>query len=362
MSDTTFTNGVTLTDADWFNDVNRLHYTIFGDPANDAEARTNIDAASRNMAQAIQNLTITTSVGSNALTIAVKTKAGTDPSSTDPCVVNMRSSTLTDSGYNVRTITAATSLVISSGSTLGHASNIPQHIFVYLIDNAGTLELAASNLPPDYPGVFGKARLVSTTAEGGAGAADSATGVYSTTARSNVAWICVAKILTTQTTAGTWAAAITQIDQAPFVIPSNIFSAYRSSAQTFAHGTTAKVSYSTELYDPDGVYDAATNYRFQPNVAGYYEVQMKVLWGSLAGAAPSSIGYIYKNGGELNRVQYATGGTISNHCVVQRILMNGTSDYLEGYTYQATGGNSDLGAGGSYNTFDGGRCANQGAS
>lgn len=33
MSDTTFVNGVTLSDADWFNDVNRLHYTIFGDPA-----------------------------------------------------------------------------------------------------------------------------------------------------------------------------------------------------------------------------------------------------------------------------------------------------------------------------------------
>lgn len=33
MADTTFVNGVTLTDADWFNDVNRLHYTIFGDPS-----------------------------------------------------------------------------------------------------------------------------------------------------------------------------------------------------------------------------------------------------------------------------------------------------------------------------------------
>lgn len=39
MADTTFTNGVTLTDADWFNDVNRLHYTIFGDPATIAAAR-----------------------------------------------------------------------------------------------------------------------------------------------------------------------------------------------------------------------------------------------------------------------------------------------------------------------------------
>lgn len=38
MADTTYTNGVTLTDADWFNDVNRLHYTILGDPADAAAA------------------------------------------------------------------------------------------------------------------------------------------------------------------------------------------------------------------------------------------------------------------------------------------------------------------------------------
>lgn len=33
MSDTTFVNGSTLTDADWMNDINRLHYTLLGDPA-----------------------------------------------------------------------------------------------------------------------------------------------------------------------------------------------------------------------------------------------------------------------------------------------------------------------------------------
>lgn len=36
MADTTFVNGITLTDADWFNDLNRLHYTIAGDPATGA--------------------------------------------------------------------------------------------------------------------------------------------------------------------------------------------------------------------------------------------------------------------------------------------------------------------------------------
>lgn len=40
MADTTFTNNVTLTDADWFQDVNRLHYTILGDPADAADVRS----------------------------------------------------------------------------------------------------------------------------------------------------------------------------------------------------------------------------------------------------------------------------------------------------------------------------------
>ena len=44
MADTTFVNGVTLTDEDWFNDLNRLHYTIFGDPSTVGAARTNLGA------------------------------------------------------------------------------------------------------------------------------------------------------------------------------------------------------------------------------------------------------------------------------------------------------------------------------
>ena len=40
MSSTVFTNNVTLTDADWFNDLNRLHYAILGDPADAAAVKT----------------------------------------------------------------------------------------------------------------------------------------------------------------------------------------------------------------------------------------------------------------------------------------------------------------------------------
>ena len=49
--------------------------------------------------------------------------------------------------------------------------------------------------------------LISTTAEGGAGAADSANVIYSTTARTSVAYRVIGFIDSTQATAGTWATA-----------------------------------------------------------------------------------------------------------------------------------------------------------
>lgn len=66
MADTTFVNAATLTDADWFNDVNRLHYTIFGDPANAAAVATAISAATLTGTQTLTNKRITPRVGSAA--------------------------------------------------------------------------------------------------------------------------------------------------------------------------------------------------------------------------------------------------------------------------------------------------------
>lgn len=157
----------------------------------------------------VTNLSLVTSVAASALTIAVKTLAAGNPSSTDPISVAMRSATLTSGAYAERSLTSALSLVISSGSTLGQVSALPALIYVYLIDNAGTLELAASH--SYYP----EDSLVSTTAEGGAGAADSVTAIYSTVARTSVAIRLIGTILNTQTTAGTWASAGTQVQLTP---------------------------------------------------------------------------------------------------------------------------------------------------
>lgn len=185
----------------------------------------------------IENLTLVNSVAASALTIAVKTQLGNNPSITDQIFVGMRSATLTSGTYNRRNLQSALSLVISSGSTLGQVSAMAARIFVYLIDNAGTLELAVSLKR------FSDAALVSTTAEGGAGAADSATVMYSTNARSNVPCRCIGFIDNTQTTAGTWAAVGSQIQLAPFpnLVPGDyVYNAYYiSSNSNFWQRTSA---------------------------------------------------------------------------------------------------------------------------
>lgn len=135
---------------------------------------------------------ISASVGSNALTITL-----------NPCVLDFRSSTLTSGTVNTRLVNSAISLVISSGSTLGTINATQSRIVVLAIDNAGTVELAAVNISGGNQ--LDETNLISTTAEGGAGAADSANVIYSNTARTSVAYRVVGYVESTQATAGTWA-------------------------------------------------------------------------------------------------------------------------------------------------------------
>lgn len=136
---------------------------------------------------------ISASVAANALTISASALS-----------LDFRSTTL-GSGTVTRVSGTPSNLVISSGSTLGTTSAVQSDIVVLAINNAGTIELAAVNLAGGVD--LTETGLISTTAEGGAGAADSATTIYSTTARTNVAYRVIGIIRSTQATAGTWATA-----------------------------------------------------------------------------------------------------------------------------------------------------------
>lgn len=151
------------------------------------------------------NGSITASVAASSLTIAVKDNAGSDPSAGSPVKIAFRSATAATGTFVVRSITGALSMVVSSGSTLGHGSGVDEYIYVYAIDNAGTVELAVSSTRVD------EGTRHTTTAEGGAGAADSKTVLYSTTARTNVGVRLIGRLKSNQAAAGTWATAIAEI-------------------------------------------------------------------------------------------------------------------------------------------------------
>lgn len=161
------------------------------------------------------NISISATVAANALTIASKGADGNDPSASNPVVIPFRSATVTDGKPVVRSVVAANSLVISSGSTLGTPTgSTPFKIWIVAFDDAGTVRLGAilcttlsSGTLTQYPlQSFG---IASSTAEGGAGAADSAQTFYTGTAVTSKAYTVLAELSfeSGQVTAGTWALA-----------------------------------------------------------------------------------------------------------------------------------------------------------
>lgn len=172
----TLGSGVTTTTQALYDNSTKIATTAYADRA----VRTPISS-------------ISASVGSNALTI-----------SASALTLDFRSTTL-GSGTVTTVSGTPANLVISSGSTLGTTNGVQSDIAVLAINNAGTIELAAVNIAGGVD--LSETGLISTTAEGGAGGADSASTIYSTTARTNVAYRILGIIRSTQATAGTWATA-----------------------------------------------------------------------------------------------------------------------------------------------------------
>lgn len=156
------------------------------------------------------NATISRSETSNAVTFSLKTLAGSDPSANDQVLICFRDVTSGTGDYVYRTITAAKSLTISSGSKLGTSDATAFRIWLVLFDDAGTIRLGAINCLNGiniYP--LGRTPLASSTAEGGAGGADSAHVFYTGTAVTSKPYVVLgyATYESGLTTAGSWNAA-----------------------------------------------------------------------------------------------------------------------------------------------------------
>lgn len=166
---------------------------------------------------------ISASVGSSALTISASYLS-----------LDFRSTTL-GSGTVTTVSGTPANLVISSGSTLGTANGVQSDIAVLAINNAGIIELAVVNTNGGFD--LSESGIISTTAEGGAGGADSVSVAYSTTARSNVAYRLIGFIRSTQATAGTWTTAPSLIQGQGGVSMGQITNVWKGALQTAAGGS-----------------------------------------------------------------------------------------------------------------------------
>jgi hypothetical protein len=110
------------------------------------------------------------------------------------------------------------------------------------------------------------------------------------------------------------------------------FSAYSNNSQTIVTATYVKMQINTEEFDTASCYDPITNYRFTPNVAGYYQVNGQISYTESVTAPQLAI---YKNG---NQFKLGTNPASGNWSVVSALVfLNGSTDYIELFGAHVTG-------------------------
>jgi len=120
------------------------------------------------------------------------------------------------------------------------------------------------------------------------------------------------------------------------------FSAYATATQSISNSTATKVVYDTEDFDTNTNF--ASN-RFTPTVAGYYQINVGLF---CAGSATGgNILSLYKSGSEyvqLTRTLLSNAFNVfsTGSCLV---YCNGSSDFLEIFTTQNSGGTLSMGNG-----------------
>lgn len=130
------------------------------------------------------------------------------------------------------------------------------------------------------------------------------------------------------------------------------FSAYKNGNQTgVSSGVSTKVQINGETFDTNNCFDSATNYRFTPTTAGYYQISATV--------ATSGTGLTYciaqllKNGSVVSNGAFSSASANEYTSIVSSIIyLNGTSDYIELYSLAyASSGSVTIVGNNAYQTY-----------
>ena len=115
-----------------------------------------------------------------------------------------------------------------------------------------------------------------------------------------------------------------------------------------------KVPFNTKVFDTENCFDVATNFRFTPNVAGYYQINGAT---NTINANTRHAVRIYKNGSVDSHggdfISDSTVRSLSSALVSNIVYLNGSTDYVELYLRQAGGTGAYGSATGEYTWMSG---------
>jgi hypothetical protein len=117
------------------------------------------------------------------------------------------------------------------------------------------------------------------------------------------------------------------------------FSVGITANQTIGDNTQTKVQFNSVQFDTNSNFDATTNYRFTPTIAGYYSISATIgfLMHATDGVSAVQVS-IYKNGAivkaSLSNQTISALSVVVSQSVNSLISMNGSTDYIEIYAYQ----------------------------
>lgn len=242
----------------------------------------------------ISNCSLAASVAASALTIALKDSSGSDPSSGSPCKIGFRSATATTGTYTQRSITAATSVVVSNGSALGCTATVSCVLYVYAIDNAGTVVLGVVGLAAR----FDEGTVLTSTTEGGAGGADTGGILYATSGVASKAIRLLGRVTITPAASFAWTNAASEVSNTPFR-PSKQIAV--GTAQT-SNGTTSSATFATPT-------NTAT-LTFTANHSGKYRIYISVGL-SASTSTDAQISVVNTSGSATNIISQPAGANPS---------------------------------------------------
>jgi len=126
---------------------------------------------------------------------------------------------------------------------------------------------------------------------------------------------------------------------APSASSGPAFRAFRNTTtQTITGSTWTKVQLNGETYDTASCFDSTTNFRFTPNVAGYYSLQAALAAEAQTTSTVYAQSAIYKNGAEAALGTRLPAFADDTQGVVHDIIyLNGTTDYVELYGFVLAG-------------------------